>query len=116
MVSDIQKLTRQITAFIAKRNWGQFHNPKDLAISLVLESNEVLEHFQWKSEKEIAEYLKTDKKEVAKELADTLYWVLLLSKNMNIDIVKAFEEKMKINEKKYPVEKSKSNKLKYTKL
>ena len=63
-----------------------FHNPKDLALSLLLEAAEVLEHFQWKSPEEIGQYIKEQKAEIAEELADTLYWILLMSNDLEIDI------------------------------
>jgi len=65
-------------AFRDARDWKQFHNPKDMAISLSLEASEVLEHFQWKSNDQMEEHLIVKKDEVADELADVLYWVLLM--------------------------------------
>jgi len=69
-VSDIKKLTKKIVKFNKARDWEQFHNPKDLALSLSLEASELLEHFQWKSKKEMEKYIKSDKAHIAKELAD----------------------------------------------
>jgi len=109
-------LTKKIIKFRDARDWKQFHNPKDLALSLVLESAEVMEHFQWKNNEEMEKYLKTDKEHVAEELADVLYWVLLMSHDLEIDILNALEKKQKKNEEKYPVEKAKGNAKKYTEL
>ena len=75
-----------------------------------------MEHFQWKNPKEIAEYVKTNKEDISDELADTLYWVLLMSSDLKIDVLDALEKKIKINEDKYPVEKAKGKHTKYTKL
>lgn len=105
-MSDLKNLTKQILEFREARNWKQFHNPKDLALSLVLEAAEVLEHFQWKNKEEVDKYVKTHKHEIGEELADTLYWVLLLAHDLDIRIVEAFNKKMKKNAVKYPVEKS----------
>ncbi len=102
--------------FRNRRKWKQFHNPKDLSLSLVLEATEVMEHFQWKSPEDIEKYVKTNKAEIAHELADVLYWVLLLSHDLNIDIEKALDKKMTINNDKYPVKKSKGKSTKYNKL
>lgn len=110
----IQKLQNQIIKFRDKRDWAQFHNPKDTAISLSLEAAEVLEHFQWKSKEEIEKYVKENKEHIEEELSDVLYWVLLISHDLDIDIVKALTKKMKKNEKKYPVEKAKGKHTKYT--
>lgn len=115
-MTDIQKLTERIIAFRNARNWKQFHNAKDLSISLALEAAEVMEHFQWKNEGEMKEHIKKHKQDISGELADVLYWVLLLSHDLNIDIVKASAEKMKENEQKYPVAKAKGKHLKYNKL
>lgn len=115
-MSDIQRLTKKIIAFRNARNWKQFHNPKDVALSLSLEAAEVLEHFQWKNGKELEQYVKKYKKEIGDELSDVLYWVLLLSHDLDIDIVKAFENKLKKTAKKYPIKKSKGKHIKYNKL
>lgn len=116
MESDIKKLTDRIVAFRDARDWKQFHNPKDLAISLVLEAGEVMEHFQWKNKEEMEKHVDSHRKEIGEELADVLYWVLLMSKDLNIDVSKALELKMEINEEKYPEEKSKGRHTKYTEL
>lgn len=114
--SDIQKFTERIITFRDARDWKQFHNPKDLALSLVLEASEVLEHFQWKNKEEMEKYIKTNKTDIGEELSDVLYWVLLMSHDLKIDILDALEKKIKKNEDKYPVEKAKGKHTKYTKL
>lgn len=116
MTEDIKKLTEKIIAFRDARDWKQFHNPKDIALSLVLESAEVLEKFQWKNKEEIGEYINTHKDEIGEELSDVLYWVLLLSHDLKIDIAEALNKKMEQNERKYPVEKAKGKHTKYNQL
>ncbi len=113
---DTKKLTKKILAFRDARNWKQFHNAKDLAISLSLEAAEVLEHFQWKSKEEVEEYIKTHKEHIGEELADVFYWVLLMSHDLKIDIIDALDKKIKKNAKKYPVKKAKGKHTKYNKL
>lgn len=115
-MSDVSQLTQRILGFINDRDWNKFHNPKDLALSLVLESVEVMEHFQWKNNEEIQDYIKSNKKEIGEELADVLYWVLLMSHSLDIDIKQAFEDKMLKNETKYPIDKSRGKHDKYNKL
>ena len=116
-MANTDKLLKKILAFREARDWKQFHNPKDLAISLSLEASEVLEHFQWKSkEGALEKYIGTHKKEIGEEIADVLYWVILLAHDLDIDVEKAFEKKMRKNEKKYPVKKSKGRDTKYNKL
>lgn len=115
-MSDIKKLTKQIIDFRNARDWKQFHKPKDLALSLMLEAAEVGEHFQWKNDKEIQAYIKQHKNDIGEELADTFYWVLLMAHDLDVDLVKIFEKKMKKNEAKYPINKAKGKHTKYTEL
>jgi NTP pyrophosphatase (non-canonical NTP hydrolase) len=115
-MGDIAKLTEALIKFRDARDWKQFHNPKDCAISLSLEAAEVLEHFQWKGGEGVEAYLKENKDKVGEELADVLYWILLMSHDLGIDIGEAFERKMEKNEQKYPVDKAKGNHAKYTDL
>jgi len=115
-MSDISELTKQIVDFRDARDWKQFHNPKDMALSLVLEAAEVMEHFQYKNPKEIEEYLKTNRKDVGEELSDVLYWVLIMSHDLGIDLKSAFQKKLKKIGEKYPVEKARGSNKKYNQL
>lgn len=110
------ELQAMIRKFCDDRDWDQFHNPKDLSISLALEAAEVLEHFQWKNIDEMAKHSVNNKDAIAEELADVLYWVLLLSNKLDVDLVSSFQDKMLKNEQKYPVEKAKGSHKKYTEL
>lgn len=109
----MDELIKEITAFRDERNWGQFHNPKDLAISLNLEASELLELFQWKSSEEAIEQ---NKDKLQDELADVLYYVLLMCNDLKIDPKQALLEKLQKNAEKYPVEKSYGSNKKYTDL
>lgn len=115
-MSDIQKLTDLVVKFRDARDWKQFHNAKDSSISLALEAAEVLEHFQWKNKEEIDAYVKSNKADIAEELADVLYWVFLISNDLDINLSDAFEKKMEKNAAKYPIDKAKGNHKKYTEL
>jgi NTP pyrophosphatase (non-canonical NTP hydrolase) len=110
-LDDLQKVIRK---FCDDRNWDQFHNGKDLSISLSLEAAELLEHFQWKNEAEIEQHLAKQKPAVASELADVFYWVLLIANKFDINLVEAFNAMMTKNELKYPVAKAAGNHKKYT--
>ena len=112
----LSELQAMIRKFCDDRDWDQFHNPKDLSISLALEAAEVLEHFQWKNKDEMAKHSVEKKGAIAEELADVLYWVLLLSNKLDIDLISSFQDKMHKNEQKYPVEKAKGSHKKYTEL
>ncbi len=111
-----KEILKRMLEFREARDWKQFHNTKDLALSLVLESAEVLEHFQWKNGKELEQYVESHKSEIGEELADTLYWILLLAHDLDIDVFDALDKKMEKNEKKYPVEKAKGSHAKYNEL
>lgn len=115
-MSDIKKLTEKIKKFRDDRDWVQFHNHKDMALSLVLEASEVLEHFQWKNPKEIEVYAKNNKNEIGEELADVAKYLFELADNLNIDLAKAIESKMEKDSLKYPIDKARGKHTKYTKL
>lgn len=114
--NNLQELIDQIVAFRDARNWKQFHNPKDLAISLVLEAGEVMEHFQWKNAEEMAKHVEEHREDIADELADTIFYLLLMAHDLDIDIAEALEKKIEKNNAKYPVEKSMGSHKKYTEL
>ncbi|MGI6775907.1 MAG: nucleotide pyrophosphohydrolase [Patescibacteria group bacterium] len=115
-MKEIENLTKEIVSFRDEREWKQFHNPKDMSLSLVLEAGEVMEHFQWKNGEEMEKYVTEHKDEIGEELADVLYWILLISHDLNINILEALEKKIKKNKEKYPVEKAKGRHTKYTDL
>ena len=115
-MSEIKRITAMIKRFRDERDWKQFHNHKDVALSLVLEASEVLEHFQWKSLKEVEDHGKACKDELADELADVAMYLFELADNLKIDLPQAMAQKMKKNALKYPVHKAKSKHTKYNKL
>lgn len=106
----LEDLTKVILKFRDARDWEQFHTPKDIALSLLIEASEYAQLLQFKSEKELATL---DKNELARELADVLYWVLLAAHNHGVDLSAAFKKKMRENRKKYPVKKFKGSNKKY---
>ena len=107
-------LTELILRFRADRHWEQFHNPKDVALSLTLEAAELLELTQWKNGPELLEQLKANKEAVGDELSDILGWVLIFAHDQGIDLADAFKKKIAKNEAKYPVEKARGSARKYT--
>ena len=108
--ASLQSLQRRIVEFRDARDWGQFHDPKNLAISLSLEANELLELFLWKDAAQAAPARVSD------ELADVIHTALLIADHYDIDISQACSKKLEQNEQKYPVEVSKGKNLKYTEL
>ena len=108
-----KKTIEIVTNFRDQRSWAQFHNPKDLAISLCLEASELLEIFQWSGDDlECAD--KLDK--VKEELADVLCYSILMADRCGLDLDEIITEKVKKNAEKYPVEAAYGNKEKYTEL
>ena len=103
----------KINKFRDDRDWRQFHNEKDLAISISLEAAELLELFQWKSPEEVRE---NSIERIKEELADVLIYSHMLASNLDLDIDEIIEAKLEKNNIKYPVDKSKGNKEKYTEL
>jgi NTP pyrophosphatase (non-canonical NTP hydrolase) len=115
-VGDIALLVTKIRKFRDERDWKQFHNHKDVALSLVLEAAEVLEHFQWKKPEEVEAHARACKDEIADELADVAMYLFELADNLGIDLPQAIDAKLAKNAAKYPVEKSKGKHTKYDKL
>lgn len=113
-ITTIEELKNIIKTFCESRNWGQFHNPKDIAIGISTEANELLQHFRFKSIEDINAMMNSERKnQIADELADILYFTLLFSYKSDIDLANAFKNKMAKNEQKYPKEKVFGSNKKY---
>ena len=112
----LAELSTQLRDFARARDWEQFHTPKNLALSLMIEAAEVAEHFQWtKADK--AEPLSAEQKQaVAHEIGDTLLYLLRLADVLGIDPAQAAADKMVINAARYPVDKSYGTSAKYDRL
>ena len=115
-MTSMDDLIKKVATFRDKRDWQQFHSPKDLAISLSIEAAELLEHFRWKNNKEVDTYIKSHKKDIEDEYADVLYAILLIAKTLDINPEEALNNKLKKIDKKYPVDKAKGRHEKYTEL
>lgn len=105
----MEKTINRIKKFTNDRNWDQFHSGENLTKSIVIESAELLELFQWQNEIESIERLK-------EELADVLIYSIMLAEKYNLDIKEIINDKITLNEKKYPVIKAYGKKTKYNKL
>lgn len=108
-----QETINEVLKFRDDRNWKQFHNPKDLAISISLEAAELLEVFQW-SASDVECNSKIDK--IKEELADVLNYCILMADTCGLDIDEIVQEKIKRNNVKYPVDKAKDSAKKYDEL
>ena len=108
-----QETIDMVLKFRDDRNWKQFHNPKDLAISVSLEASELLEIFQWSADDLFCE---NKKEKIEEELADVLNYCILLADACGLDLDEIIQKKVKRNSEKYPVELAFGNKAKYTEL
>ncbi len=113
--SEIGYLIEKVKKFCEIRDWDQFHNPKDLAIGISTEANELLDIFRFKSEEDMKELMANPSKRerVEEELADTFFFILRFAQMSNIDLCKALDDKLVKNTAKYPADKVKGKNLKY---
>ena len=115
-MDSISELTSNINAFRDARDWRQFHNPKDMAVSISIEAAELLEHFQWKSAAECETHVVTNREAVADEVADVAIYLFELADLLGLDLGMEMMRKLEKNAVKYPVEKAKGSNRKYDEL
>ena len=114
MRMDLEELKSRIRAFAKARDWEKFHTPKNLAMALVVESAELLENFQWLTEDE-SQSLSVDKRQaISHEMADVMIYLARLADIMDIDLDESINEKLAINEAKYPADQVRGSAKKYT--
>lgn len=111
---NLEKITEKIRSFRDERDWAQFHNPKDMAIAISLEASELLQHFLWKNPKEVEACIAEKRGEIESEIADIAICLTELADNLGIDLLKAMEDKIRVNGEKYPAERVKGSAKKYT--
>ena len=99
---------RELRQFVEERDWGQFHTPASLARSIVIESGELLECFQWSED--------ADPQDVEGELADVLTYCLLLADKLGVDPDRIVSDKLKETRQKYPIEKARGRSARYDRL
>ena len=98
----LEALRRKVADFAAVRDWDQFHTPKNLAMALIAEAAELVEHFQWLTAEQ-SQHLPAEKMDaISQELADVLIYLVRIADKLNIDLMQAVERKMALNEKRYP--------------
>lgn len=112
--TDLTTLKQRLREFADARDWNQFHSPKNLAMALSVEASEIVEHFQWLTEEQSKNLPQNKIKEVEAELADTFIYLIRLADTLDVDLLDATTKKITVNDKKYPVDKSKGNAKKYT--
>ncbi|MDO9149883.1 MAG: nucleotide pyrophosphohydrolase [Methylotenera sp.] len=114
MADSLDALRARVNNFVTERDWAQFHSPKNLAMAMIVEAGEVVEHFQWMTEQESRQLDAQTKEQVGQELSDTLVYLLRIAEVCGIDLIEAANKKIDLNAQKYPVEKCKGSNAKYT--
>ncbi|KAA6186227.1 nucleotide pyrophosphohydrolase [Thiohalocapsa marina] len=104
MPDSLDALNGRLLKFARERDWEQFQSPKNLAMALAGEAGELLEHFQWLTEQQSASLGPEKTRAVAHELADILSYLIRLAERLDVDLIAATEEKIAINEQRYPVD------------
>lgn len=113
MSDSLDQLAQRLQAFAQARDWGQFHSPKNLASALIVEAGELLEHFQWLTEDQSRNLDAAKKQEVAMEMADVLLYLIQMGNELGVNLVEAAQQKIDLNDKKYPVDQAKGSSKKY---
>ncbi len=113
MADSLVELRQKIDTFVNERDWAQFHSPKNLAMAMIVEAAELVEHFQWDTIQESYDLSAEKRQEVAHELADTFVYLLRLAEVTGIDLIQAANDKVVLNGLKYPVDKAKGSNAKY---
>jgi NTP pyrophosphatase (non-canonical NTP hydrolase) len=103
-MDSLAELTHKLRAFARERDWEQFHTPKNLAMALIVEAAELVEHFQWLTAEQSVTLDAAKREEVRQEIGDVLIYLTRIADQLGIDPVKAAHDKMLINAAKYPVE------------
>ncbi|MBU4556343.1 MAG: nucleotide pyrophosphohydrolase [Actinobacteria bacterium] len=109
-------LTQRIVEFRDARDWKQFHSPRNLAASISIESAELLEIFQWSSDATLTDDVGEHRADIERELADIAIYTVLMAHETGVDLDTAIRAKLAENDAKYPVEKARGSRIKYTEL
>ncbi len=109
----LAELTLAIRRFADERDWEQFHSPKNLAMALIVEAAELVEHFQWLNQEESRHLAADQRAAVSLEMADVLIYLLRIADRLDIDLLEAAREKLRINEQRYPAELARGRADKY---
>ena len=107
----VEEVKEKMREFVKKREWDEYHTPKDLSMAIATEASEIMEHFRFRNGEILQEYLSDEdnRKELSHELADVFSFLVRLSDVMGIDLAKAFEEKLEKNSERFPVETAKGD-------
>jgi len=115
-MDDLRELRERLDRFVAERDWDQFHTPKNLAMALIAEAAELVEHFQWLTPEQSCNLPVLERSEVEMEIADVLLFLLRLCDKLQVDPVQAAYKKLALNAERYPADKARGRATKYDKL
>ena len=116
MTDRLAELGDAVDAFVAERDWAQFHAPKNLTMAVAIEAAELMEHFLWSTDAGSGALDPARRAQVAEEMGDVLIYLVRLSRVLDIDLVAAAVDKLALNRAKYPIEKAKGRATKYVDL
>ena len=114
MPDRLEELRDRLREFVRERDWEQFHSPKNLAMAMIVEAAELVEHFQWLTEAQSKELTPEKREQVSHEIADTFVYLLRMADVLGIDLIEAANAKITLNGKKYPADKVRGSNAKYT--
>jgi NTP pyrophosphatase (non-canonical NTP hydrolase) len=109
MADTLDELNHRLVEFARVRDWEQFHSPKNLSMALIAEAAELVEHFQWLSEEQSKHLPPNKLEEVRLELADIQLYLIRIAERLGVDLIKAAQDKIEINEQRYPVDRVKGS-------
>lgn len=112
--NDFNTLRERLKAFARERDWEQFHSPKNLAMALIVEAAELLEHFQWLTPEQSESLAEDKRREVELEMADIFIYLMRMCERLDVDLLKVVEDKIKMNAEKYPADKVRGSAKKYS--
>ena len=116
MTKELDNLKLKLRDFAKERDWDQFHSPKNFSMALIVECAELVEHFQWLTDEQSKNLPTETLEEVRLEMADIFLYLIRLADKLDVDLIEAANDKIKLNAKKYPIEKAKGLATKYSKL
>lgn len=113
-MTDLEDLQKDVQTFVQNRDWEQYHSPKNLAMALSVETSELVEEFQWKTDEESYQLDTEELESVKSEIGDVFIYLLMISEKFDLNPVEAAREKLETNKARYPVEQAKGSASKYT--
>lgn len=114
MSDRLTELRDRLRTFVRERDWEQFHSPKNLAMAMIVEAAELVEHFQWLTEDQSRQVPPEKLEQVSHEIADTFVYLLRMSDVLGIDLIDAANAKITLNAQKYPADRVRGSNAKYT--